>query len=145
MSNRPCMAARECEEPAISAQGERGFTLLEVLVALTILSLSVTVLFGIFSAGLDRTRQDSRATQARVLAESLLAKAESEPPHANANGIDGSGLSWNLQVTPFGQRGAIGSGVSAETVSATVRWRLGNHDRALTLTTLVLAPRESGS
>ena len=57
---------------------ERGFTLLETLVALTILSLSVPVLFGVFSTGIERARDDRLAMQSRVLAQNLLVQASSQ-------------------------------------------------------------------
>jgi len=137
------MSKRVCNAQTSSASQEQGFTLLEVLVALTILSLSVTVLFGIFSAGLDRTRQDTRAMQARVLAQSLLAEAQSAPPRTNADGEAESGAMWHLQVSPLARADAIATGLAAQKVSATVHWRSGDRDQSLTLTTLVFAPRES--
>ena len=56
--------------------GERGFTLIEVLVALTILSISLAALLAVFTQGLDRARESRNEAAARVLAQSLLAQAK---------------------------------------------------------------------
>lgn len=119
-----------------------GFTLLETLVALTILSLSVATLFGIFSQTLGRTRDDNRAMQARVLAQSLLTAAESSPPKSSQRGEDGSGLEWLLHVAPYGEADRS-SGLHAESITATIRWNSGAGERSLALTTLVVAPPEA--
>ena len=128
-----------------SKQTDHGFTLLETLVALTILSLSVAVLFGIFSACLDRTRDDARADEARVLAERLLAEAETSPPDNDRHGVDPSGLHWALHVAPQG-RGDVPAQPALETLRATIAWSSGGIERQLTLSTeaLLQKTREEG-
>ncbi len=122
------------------SDGAAGFTLLETLVALTILSLSVAVLFGLFSQALQWSRDDSRAMQARVLAQSLLARAETSPPGSDEHGMEASGLWWGLHVSPNGKSDARQTGLQAETVTATVHWAAGGSEKELALSTLVLAP-----
>lgn len=58
----------------------RGFTLLEVLVAFSILSLSLGVLIQIFGSGLHRTALAEEYTLATLHAESLLARFGVEEP-----------------------------------------------------------------
>src|ERR1700678_4212390 len=57
-------------------RGEAGFTLIEVLVSLTILSISLGVLLAIFLQGLDRAHESRDEASARALAQSLLAQAK---------------------------------------------------------------------
>src|SRR5437763_2184256 len=74
---------------------QSGFTLIEVLVALTILSISMATLLAIFLQGLDRARESSNEAAARVLAQSLLTQAKASPNlvfGASAGKING--LTW---------------------------------------------------
>src|SRR5262249_45169464 len=88
------------------ARGRRdqaGFTLIEVLVALSILSISIATLLAIFLQGLDRARESSNEASARVLAQSLLTQARVSPNLSfgtSAGKING--LAWRTQVLPYG-------------------------------------------
>jgi len=120
-----------------------GFTLVEVLVALTILGLSVAVLFAIFSQGLERTREDRRAMEARVFAQSLLTRVEAAPPITDSRGTEQSGLTWQIHVEPADETGRKQTGLSAELVSVSVRWSVGEQGKSLRLATLAIAPKEA--
>jgi len=52
----------------------RGFTLVELLVSLAILSVALAVLFGAISSSLDRTRKERDEASATSLVQSLLAR-----------------------------------------------------------------------
>lgn len=139
MTRRPAPQSR----PKPSSPGERGFTLLETLVALTILSLSVAVLFGIFSQGLAWTRADAHAMEARVLAQSLLARAESVPPVSDLQGRERSGLWWRIHVAPVDAQSQPAAGLRSETVTAAVHWMTGEREQTLALSTVLLTPAEA--
>jgi general secretion pathway protein I len=126
-----------------AAARESGFTLLEVLVALTILSLSLGVLFGIFSQGLARAKETERETEARMLAQSLLAETASTPPQSfgETDGMSDTGLSWQLKVSPYPQHDDQNAQLHAAIVSATVAWKASAGRHSLTLTTLRLAAK----
>lgn len=121
-----------------------GFTLIEILVALAILSISLTVLLAIFSQVLNRTRDNEFRAQARVLAQSLLAGTAAEPPARNLSGRAANGLTWRIHSEPYLHRDAVGRGPNAVVVSATVIWRDGDRPRSLTLTTLEIVSRQEG-
>src|SRR5437773_11599039 len=55
-------------------EGEAGFTLVEVIVALAILSLGLSVLLGVISGSLRQTADAARMAEASALAQSLLAE-----------------------------------------------------------------------
>ena len=59
--------------------GTHGFTLLELLIALAILSVGLTVLLAIFSQGLQRSRDDQTEATARAFAASLLSQSLAGP------------------------------------------------------------------
>ena len=119
---------------------DTGFTLIEVLVALTILSLSLGVLFGIFSQGLARAQETERETGARMLAQSLLAETASSPPQSfgETDGTTHGGLAWQLKIAPYPQHDDQNAQLHAAIVSATVEWQGTGAPRSLTLTTLQL-------
>ena len=49
---------------------DSGFTVIEVLVALTVLAMSTAILLAVFSQGLDRARSNELRIEARNLAQS---------------------------------------------------------------------------
>ena len=118
--------------------GERGFTLIEVLVALTILSVSLGVLLAVFTQGLDRARESANEASARVLAQSLLAQAKTSPNlSVGDSGGRINGIIWHMRVLPFGSaadRAAWQAGASE--ISARVSWRGDGGMRSITLSTL---------
>jgi general secretion pathway protein I len=119
---------------------DTGFTLIEVLVALTVLSLSLGVLFGIFSQGLARTQETERETGARMLAQSLLAENTASPPQSigETDGMTDTGLGWRLKIAPYPQHDDQNAQLHATIVSATIEWQGSGGSRSLTLTTLRL-------
>ena len=81
-------------------QTSRGFTLIEVLVALTILGLDVVTLLQIFSLGLrldarSAVRTESAADGARVMDELLARK---KLPQGDESGTFGANGRWQAQV-----------------------------------------------
>lgn len=123
------------------SRSERGFTLVEVLVALTILVISLTVLLRIVAINLDRTRQVRDETVAASLLQSLLAQTGTSVPVAvgDSDGVFPGGYGWHLHVEPYGGD-APGSTVSALTVVATISWKDGGRTRSRSLTTLRAVP-----
>src|SRR5215469_4885920 len=108
-----------------SSRGESGFTLIEVLVALTILSISLAALLAIFLQGLDRAKESSNEAAARVLAQSLLTQAKAAPSLAfGSSAGKTNGLQWSMQIEPYGSAAdrAAWQTIPAELV-ATVSWR----------------------
>jgi general secretion pathway protein I len=121
---------------------ENGFTLIEVLVALTILSVSVAVLFGIFAEGLARTQEAEHEMAARTLAQSLLAQTNAfgNVPFGVQSGRAPHALAWELRVAPYPQNNETTAAVHAAIVSATVSWHESGSDKSLTLTTIQMHP-----
>jgi general secretion pathway protein I len=127
---------------------DRGFTLIEVLVALTILALSLTVLFSIFGHSLARHAESQSRMAARTIASSLLAQAEAAATLSpgESTGTVKPDLSWTLRVFPYGSRKDQESwpGTPVE-ISATVTWGDRGPGQTLTLSTLRLLPKAHAS
>ncbi len=122
---------------------EGGFTLLEVLVALGILGMSLSVLLGVFSLALDRTRESRQKEAAYSLAEALLLKAETTPSAEikDATGFAEPQLRWRLHVQDYGsdQDRAHWQGHPVE-VWVTVNWEDHGRTRSVSLSTLRFQP-----
>lgn len=125
----------------------RGFTLLEVLVAFSILALSLGVLFQIFSSGLRNLRVAEAYTTATALAESKLAAIGVEEPFVEGkeNGRFDDGFRWRVEVRRYEPEDLPTTAISAVQpyeVVVTVSWGERGEERSVSLTTLRLAPLE---
>jgi general secretion pathway protein I len=129
-----------------SPTGEAGFTLIEILVSLAILSVSLATLLGVFSLSLARARQNEDEMGARTLAQALIAQADavSNPQMGARGGQAGGGYSWRLELNPYGQGSAIQTGGTAlAAVTASVSWQESAGTRSLTLHSLRTVPRSA--
>jgi general secretion pathway protein I len=128
---------------------QRGFSLLEVLVAFTILALSLGVLMQIFSGSLRNADLTGDQAQATALAQTILAATGVEAPLAEGDnsGIHADKFRWSVHIAPFVEPPRPeDSAVAIRTlnalelweVSVQVTWGSGTalSDRAVSLTTL---------
>jgi general secretion pathway protein I len=118
---------------------EDGFTLLEVLVALGILGLSLSVLLGVFGMALDRTRAYRSRTAAEHLAQVLLLQAETVDPSelADRHGTAAPDLAWAIKTSPYGAAEDRNAWQGAPVqILVQVQWQDHGRTRALSLSTL---------
>ena len=137
-----------------SRRAQRGFSLLETLVAFTILALSLGILLRIFGGGAFMTRKAEEHARAVWLAESLLAEKACEAcklPMGGISGEFGELYRWSLQTAPYvmndGGDTKSGQGVSQADpvwVEATVEWGEGDDAQQFTLSTLRLQAKSDG-
>jgi general secretion pathway protein I len=128
---------------------QRGFTLIEVLVAFTILVASVGVVVVIFGNGLRVSALADDYIQAIAVAENRLAElqvTEMLTP-GETGGAVSEEMAWNVRIVPGYLR--LGNAAAATKpdffrVAVTVVWGEGDAEpRSLTLNTLLDAPRQS--
>jgi general secretion pathway protein I len=119
---------------------ESGFTLLEVIVALAILTLALSVLLGVISDGLRRTSRAADDAEAVLLARSLLASVGAEIPlrEGQVTGRFANGPQWRLQVERFDDGAKAQQATEAYKVSAEVFSDDNGQYRSTTLSTLRL-------
>jgi len=78
----------------------RGFTLVEVLVALVVLATGVVALERLAVRSVATIGDDGRTTDAMLLARTLLAEAALAPPEPGHSEGARSGLRWTRDVSP---------------------------------------------
>ncbi len=126
-------------EPA----GERGFTLLEVVVALAIAALALAALFQAASGGLDNVDIAQRTLGAARRAQNLLAESGVVSPLSpGVRSGEAEGYRWQVTVRPAVAGRPAGNGTPAVpalySIEARVSWRRGLVARTVTLATLRL-------
>jgi general secretion pathway protein I len=124
---------------------QQGFSLLEILIAFSILALSLGILLKIFSTGVNTAVVAEDYTAAVQIAESLMAKTGVETPlQANqASGMENEKYHWLVEVSPFefNPENVDPTALTAVLfkVKVTVSWGDDNvNDRQIELTTLKL-------
>jgi general secretion pathway protein I len=127
----------------MSNRRSAGFTLVEVLVALTILAISMTVLMSVIATNLDRAREVRDENNAAALLQSLLAQTGTSLSVApgETSGEFPNGFRWHLDIEPYGTPDErAGWPAEAVTITGTVSWQDGTSTHAKTLTTLRVLP-----
>lgn len=126
---------------------QEGFSLLEVLVAFVILSISLGVLLQVFATGLRNAGTADDYTQATLYAESILAAIGRETPLSEGqhSGPINDRFSWRSTVAPYtdDMPDPEKTHVRAYRVEVEVLWDGLAQTRSVMLETLRLTPVES--
>ena len=132
--------------PAEIRSGENGFTLLEVIVALAVLAISLTLALRTISGGVYYQQQARTLADATALAQSLLARIGGDLPLRQSveSGALANGLGWQVQIEPYGSASERREWpVAAYAVSVRIVQRQNAEKPVYVLETLRLGPRES--
>ena len=125
----------------------RGFSLLEVLVAFTILAMLLGALFQVFSGGLRAAHSGDRYTRATVIAQSRLAALGVDQPllEGVSSGTADGAYHWRVTVSPYldDQLPMTDRVLQPLTVNVEVFWEEGGSARSVSLTSILLEPARS--
>ena len=129
-------------------RAQQGFSLLEILIAFSILAFSLTILVNIFSGGLRRTIVAEEYQQAVIIAQSKLAAAGVE--EALDNGMQSGDIEqryfWSIKVQALNldklELGSEDQNVVPYQVTARVEWLAGKNNRQFELTTIKLSKQQ---
>lgn len=124
----------------------RGMTLIEVLVAFVVLSVTMAVILQIFTGGMRNARLADGYSRAVFLAESRLAAVglERSLTPGEESGQVGHYLQWRVSVFPIDDGGAADRQllpVRLYEVQVRVGWNEDGRERQVTLNSLRLGPR----
>jgi general secretion pathway protein I len=145
MLNRPCDEVLACGD-AGGRSGERGFTLLEVMVATAITGLALVGLFKAGSAGVFASDVATRVEQAVERAQSHMAAfgREGAVTASEMEDDDGGGYHWHLRAVPLASEQLARSGnapsISLFDVQVMISWRASGRNRSVVLTTRRIGP-----
>ncbi|MGZ8143689.1 MAG: prepilin-type N-terminal cleavage/methylation domain-containing protein [Methylosarcina sp.] len=136
----------------LSRSSQSGFSLLEILVAFSILAIALGVLLNIFSSGVETAAVAEEYTSAVQIAETLMARTGVESPlqQGQNDGIENDKYRWSVTIAPYElvlddlDAGSLPATLFMVTVR--VGWESGNaadgdHQREVELTTLKLSPK----
>lgn len=128
---------------------QRGFSLLEVLVAFAILALTLGVLMNIFARASRAAVLSGQYSQAAALAESKLNALGTELPleEGTLTGEPENGFAWEITVIPIELEQEITTDLATTVeptitpyrLTATVLWQDGAQARRVTFVTLRFA------
>jgi general secretion pathway protein I len=136
---------RKLRRPMNHAGDDAGFTLVEVIVALAMLSLGLSVLLGLISSSLRQSASAERMAEAGSLAQSLMAEVGTDLPIKleEREGQFPNGYRWHLKMKPYGDASEREEWpVGVYTISMEVEWEDGTQRRFYALTTLRLGPKQ---
>ena len=134
------------------ARAQRGFSLLEVLVAFVILALVATALFRLFGGALGNAGIAEDASRAVLVAQSRLDAARTEL-RADSGTEDDGRIAWTTRVEPWEPPDTPAPLGTATQMIATQLYRVsvevrypgaGGRERALELSTLRVVRKDLG-
>ena len=115
-----------------------GFSLLEMVVAISILALALASLYQAAGGATRNVRTDERYAYAVELAQSVLANNAMVPVSGvSAHGETAGGFKWRVQTTPVNlQRTPLPAG-SLQEIEVAVGWTDGRKQREVVLNSVV--------
>jgi general secretion pathway protein I len=125
-------------------QLSRGFSLLEMVVAMAILSISLSVLYQATGGATRNVRTDEKYAYAVELARSLLASNETVPRQGvhSMGETPSGGFSWSAQSSPVALSSEKLPPGSLHNLAVSVKWQDGSRDRSVVLHSVVLGVLE---
>ncbi len=123
---------------------QKGFTLLEVVVAMAIVGLGVVTLLEIFSLGLRLVTKSSARTEAvsygRQVMDEVLIRREIQ--EGGEEGSLGEGHRWRLQVEPRREESEfLPSGWELKEITLQMQYREGEREKEVEMRTLRLVKK----
>ncbi|MDA8453508.1 prepilin-type N-terminal cleavage/methylation domain-containing protein [Acidovorax sp. GBBC 3334] len=116
--------------------GQRGLTLLELLVAFAIMALSLGMLYRAMGGSARSVADVDRYQRAVVLAQSLLALRDAVPEQGWNQAGDSAGYQWRIASAPYATEFNGPNIPPLHEVSITISWSDGTRPRSFELSTL---------
>jgi prepilin-type N-terminal cleavage/methylation domain-containing protein len=123
--------------------GQKGFTLLEVLVSLAVMALAVTLVVQLFSANLRAVVRSGNITSAAVRADSRVREILAEPLPADKvwSETTEDGYRMDVAISEVMKERTDNLPVRLMEVVLTVRWMEGVKEKSLSLKTVKMVDK----
>jgi len=116
---------------------QRGFSLLEVMVAFAIAALALGLIYQIMGSNARQAGAVSQRERAMLLAESLLAANATVPPQGLDESAQAAGYGWHVRSQPYPTPANNNpQAARLHQVTASVQWLDGDAPYTFELTTL---------
>ena len=125
------------EKPPSKAVAQRGFSLLELLVAFSIMALSLGLLYKVAGGSARNVSDIVQSQQAGWLAESILASRSSVLENGWNEDGESAGFTWQVRSVPFNSGVNILQAIPLHSVRIAVSWTAGSRPGQLELVTLL--------
>lgn len=110
----------------LSATTDRGFTLVEALASMLILSIALATLMPAMLDGLHRIGASNERMLAAEIAQSLLDRVDIDPDFRDTQGVADGGFLWRIEISPVGSTEDRRAWIYVpDRVSITVSWNGG--------------------
>ena len=121
----------------MTGRAQRGFSLLELLVAFSILALSLGVLYRVSGGNVRNLQQSEQHQRATALAESLLSLRDTVPAAGWDQSGTSAGYAWQIRSSPYPTQVASLSAPKLHQVLITIVWGSGTAPHQLAVVTLL--------
>lgn len=114
----------------------RGLSLLELLVALSIMALAVGVLYRVLGTSVRNVGMLQDQQRAVLLGQSLLAAKDAVAPEGWSEAGESAGYRWQVRSRPYGAMSAQPGTTPLHEVAINIHWSDGGQPRQIELHTL---------
>lgn len=118
--------------------GQGGFTLIEVLAAIAIMALGLSLLYQILGSNTQAVALTGQYQRAAMLAQSLLNAHDGIPVEGWNEQGESAGFAWQVRSQPYetAQARAMQASPPLHRVDIHIAWSDGEHTRSMALSTL---------
>ncbi|RLJ38461.1 type II secretion system protein [Acidovorax sp. 106] len=118
------------------SRAQRGFTILELLVAFAIMSIALGMLYRAAGGSVRAVGEMERYQRATVLAESILAMRDAVPEGGWSDTGSVAGFDWRVATSPYGTEINAPAATPLHEVRVVVAWSSGGRPQQLEVATL---------
>lgn len=129
---------RAATAPTCALRAMRGFSLLEVLVAFSIMAMALGALYHSVGSSVNATLRGEYQSRAAVAANALLSLYATAPPEGvAASGLTPDGMAWTARSVPLEEGDASPAPRRLHRLEISLAWQESGRERVFAVATLV--------